>query len=187
MALYNYDNVHYLFYHHHNNIVNFDGREVSETERQFLMNWKAMRVARRKLQAGQMESVTMAHSNIHHKISNSNPHLPKPAMPLTLPALPARQLPRRSRRTASYYQGTEYQPDYRALMLSDYSMAQAVPKDISRGLKLPQLVPGQVPSFVAQQRSSTIQSLPVLQHQPLLPSLGLKPVHATGGVHNRFM
>lgn len=173
--------------------VDLDGRQINETERQFLMNWKAMRVARRKMHradtlAEQMESVAMAHGK-SHKNSTSKLRMPQSAMPLTLPALPARQLPRRNKRAPHHHQETEHHPaDYRAMMFPGYSAAQMISKDISEGLRLPQLVPDRGPSLAAQ-RSSTVRdpSLPVLQHQPLLSSVGWKPVHATGLIHNRFM
>ena len=171
-------------------IGTLDGREINETERQFLMNWKAMRIARRKQQkadafdmlAEQLGS-SVAYSMSHKTAAVSKAtRLPKAALPLTLPALPARQLPRRSRRTIAQYQDAE---DYRAILLPNNQLAQVVPKDISEGLRLPKVVPEQQPSLVAQ-RSSAMDPLLMIQHQPPLSSVGWRPVHATGGLRDRF-
>ena len=164
-------------------IGTLDGREVSETERQFLMNWKAMRIARRKQQkansfnllAGQLQS------SVAHKTQVKAARLPKAALPLTLPALPARQLPRRSRRTIAQYQDTE---DYRSMLLHDNPLAQVVAKDISEGLRLPRIVPEQRPSLVVQ-RGSAMDSMLVIQHQP--PVSWRPSVHATGGLQDRVV
>lgn len=170
-----------------------DGREVSETERQFLMNWKVMRVARRKQQKAdalteQTGSMPMAYSKYQKTqqfTSSSKAQLPKAALPLTLLALPARQLPRRRKR-AMQYQHTEHQPEYRTMLLPVYSVAE-VSKDISGGLRLPEIVPDQLPSLVAQKPPAIQDSLPMIQHQPLVSSISRRPVHVAGGFHNRFM
>lgn len=154
-----------------------------------------MRVARRRQQkadalAEQMESVTLSNSKNHktQAASSMKAQMPKAALPLTLPALPARQLPRRSRRTVQN-QETEHQPDYRTMLLPVYSVAQIVhlPKDVSEGLRLPEILTDQLPSLVAQKTSDVRDSLPMIQHQPLPSSVSHRPVHATGGFHNRFI
>lgn len=162
-------------------IGSLDGREVSETERQFLMNWKAMRIARRKQQKANSFDLLAEQlgSKIHH--STKAARLPKAALPLTLPALPARQLPRRSRRTiAQQYQDTE---DYRAMLLPNNPLTQVVARDVSEGLRLPKIFPEQRPSLVAQ-RDSVMDSVLMIQHQP--PVGWRSSVHATGGLHDRF-
>lgn len=155
-----------------------------------------MRVARRRQKkadalAEQMGSVILAnsknHNITHQAASKLKAQMPKAALPLTLPALPARQLPRRSTRTMQY-QGAEHQPDYRTMLLPVYSVAQVVSKEyISEGLRLPEIVTDQLPSLVAQKTSTVCDPLPMIQHQSLLQSISHKPVHATGGIHNRFI
>lgn len=162
-------------------IGTLDGREVSETERQFLMNWKAMRIARRKQQKA--NSFDLLAEQLAHKTTKAA-RLPKAGLPVTLPALPARQLPRRSRlRNIAKYKDTE---DYRATLLPDNPLAQMVAKDVSEGLRLPKIVSEQRPSLVAQQpRGSAMDSLLMIQHQH---PVGWRPsVHATGGLHDRFV
>ena len=172
-------------------IGTLDGREIKVTERQFLMNWKAMRIARRKQQkadtfdilAEQLGS-SVAYSTSHKTAAVSKAtRLPKAALPLTLPALPARQLPRRSRRTIAQYQDAE---NYRAMLLHDNPLAQVAAKDVSEGLRLPKIVPEQKPSLVTQ-RSSAMDPLLMVQHQSPLSSVGWRPVHATGGLQDRFV
>ena len=152
-----------------------------------------MRVARRRKQKAdalgeQMGSVTMANSKNRktQDASSLKAQMPKAALPLTLPALPARQLPRRSRRTIQY-QEAERHPDYGTMLLPVYSVAQVISKDISEGLRLPEIVTGQSPSLVAQRTSAVQDSLLAIQHQPLLSSVSHRPVHVTGGIHNRFI
>jgi hypothetical protein len=139
-----------------------------------------MRIARRKQQ--QANSFDLLEEQLAHKTSKAA-RLPKATIPVTLPALPARQLPRRSRRTVpAQYQDTE---DYRATFLPENPLAQMVAQDMS-GLRLPKIVPEQRPSLVAQQRGSTMDSLLMIQHQPSV-GIGWRPsVHATGGLHDRF-
>ena len=74
-----------------------DGHEVSETERQFLMNWKAMRKARRKHQKRSLEQIPYV---VNDTLPSSHPVFisSAPAPPPTLPALPARQLPHRCKK-----------------------------------------------------------------------------------------
>lgn len=163
-------------------IGTLDGREVSETERQFLMNWKAMRIERRKQQKVNSFDLLAEQlgSSVVHKIHAKAARLPKAALPLTLPALPARQLPRRSRRTIAQYQDTE---DYRAMLLHDNPLPRVAAKNVSEGLRLPKIVPEQRPSLVTQ-RGSAMDSMLMIQHQP---SVGWRPsVHATGGLQDRF-
>ena len=75
--------------------VNLDGHEISETERSFLMNWKAMRKARRRQQKRSLDQIPYY---LSEPVSDPILLSSVPAPP-TLPALPARQLPRRSKKT----------------------------------------------------------------------------------------
>lgn len=145
-----------------------------------------MRKARRKQQRANALDVHAllaqqeASEGYHMSHTISKVPQTKHALSLTLPALPARQLPRRSKRIVQH-QGTTYQPDYKTVLLSDYPMTQAMAKDVSEGLKLPEIVHDQHPSL-ATQRSSFLMR----QHQLPLSTVGWKPVHATGGIQERF-
>lgn len=77
------------FLSYHTGVV--DGKEVSDNERQFLVNWKAMRRARKKQRKQQ---VLEYHDQLAttQTIPTSKQSL---YPPLTLPAFPPRQLPRR--------------------------------------------------------------------------------------------
>ncbi len=140
-----------------------------------------MRIARRKQQKA--NSFDLLAEQLAHKTTKAA-RLPKATIPVTLPALPARQLPRRSRRTIpAQYQDTE---DYRATFLPENPLAQVIGRDVSEGLRLPKIVPEQRPSLLAQQRGSTMDSLLMIQHQPSA-GIGWRPsVHATGGLTDRF-
>ena len=72
-----------------------DGKEVSDTERQFLVNWKAMRKARRKHQRHLMEYPDPLTNS--DAIPTAKQIVYKAPPPLTMPALPPRQLPRRTK------------------------------------------------------------------------------------------
>lgn len=74
-----------------------DGHEVGEMERQFLMNWKAMRKARRRQQKRSLEQIPYYQINEKASVPLIF-HDAGPAPPLTLPALPARQLPHRCKK-----------------------------------------------------------------------------------------
>ena len=63
-----------------------DGREVSELERQFLQNWKAMRKARRRQKRQARAELTGLIPPAQQTLST----IPPPVPP-TMPALPARQ------------------------------------------------------------------------------------------------
>ncbi len=65
-----------------------DGKEVSENERQFLVNWKAIRRARRKQQRQVLDYPDPSTTAIPTTKKSIYP-------PLTMPAFPPRQLPRR--------------------------------------------------------------------------------------------
>lgn len=139
-----------------------------------------MRIARRKqLKANSFDLLA---EQLAQKTTKAA-RLPKAGLPVTLPALPARQLPRRSRRSIAHYKDTE---DYRAMLLSDNPLVQIVTKDVCKGLGLPKIVPEQRPSLVAQQpRGLAMDSLLMIQHQH---PVGWRPsVHATGGLHDRFV
>ena len=71
--------------HTHTGIV--DGREVSELERQFLQNWKAMRKAQRRRRKRQTRAVMTGLIPPAQQILSTIP----PPVPPTMPALPARQ------------------------------------------------------------------------------------------------
>ena len=77
-----------------------DGREVSETERQFLLNWKTMRRARRKQQRLAQRYLQKQNAIDPANVIPTAQQIlsSQPAPPLTMPALPARQLPRRTKR-----------------------------------------------------------------------------------------
>jgi len=76
--------------------VSLDGREVTETERTFLLKWKEMRRARIK-QEKKLTSDTTVESSSHTVHSHEKTKKSMPVHPLTMPALPARQLPRKSK------------------------------------------------------------------------------------------
>ena len=82
-----------LFIH----VVMLDGHEVSETEKTFLMNWKAIRKARRRKQKRSLEHIQYYGETIK---SSDAAILSVPAPP-TLPALPARRLPHRCKKQSS--------------------------------------------------------------------------------------
>ena len=81
-----------LFIH----VVMLDGHEVSKTEKTFLMNWKAIRKARRRKQKRSFEQIQY----YGEKIPSDAAILSVPAPP-TLPALPARSLPHRCKKVQS--------------------------------------------------------------------------------------
>lgn len=116
-----------------------DGHEISETERLFLMNWKAMRKARRRQQKKSLEQIPYF---LSEPISDPVVLSSVPAPP-TLPALPARQLPRRCKRT--------HQQDatHKKLPQLTQSEDMAGAGRVEDNFKLPELVPYQ--SIIAQQ------------------------------------
>ena len=81
-----------------------DGREVSDMERQFLINWKVMRKARKRQQKLSINQMTSFFSDFLPSgpdTYSANQILPAiPVPPPTLPALPARQLPHRCKRSS---------------------------------------------------------------------------------------
>lgn len=146
-------------------IGTLDGREVSENERQFLMNWKAMRIARRNQQKPDLfdqlaeQGTTVAYSNKHKTgvAASKTALLATASLPVTLPALPARQPIRRCRRVITQYQDSK---DYGAM-------------------SLPKIVSDYKPSLVAQRSVVVVDPLLLMiQHQH---TVGWRPVHATGG------
>ena len=76
--------------------VSLDGREVTETEKIFLLKWKEMRRARIK-QGKKLMSDTTVESSSHTVHPHKNSKKIMPVHPLSMPALPARQLPRKSK------------------------------------------------------------------------------------------
>lgn len=159
-------------------IGSLDGREVSETERQFLLNWKAMRVARRKQQQTAELGASVAYGrNFKTSVSKSKAPFFKSALPLTLPALPARQLPRRTKKNTQYHQADVDLHHY-----GGYTMAEATSKDVSDGLRLPE-IPNQMLSLVTQKSSTIHGSLPVIRPQPPLSTVGWRPMlHVNSGL-----
>lgn len=114
-----------------------DGHEISETERLFLVNWKAMRKARR-----QQQKKALVEHFLNEPISDPIV-LASVAAPPTLPALPARQLPRRSKK--------KHQQEATHKTLPHLTQVDELPaaKNIEDSFKLPELVPYQ--SIIAQQ------------------------------------
>ena len=72
-----------------------DGREVSETEKVFLMNWKAMRKAHKRHQKSSTQIPSIFSSMLPSNVIPPANKIYSSTLPPTLPALPARQLPRR--------------------------------------------------------------------------------------------
>ena len=80
---------------------NLDGHEVSKMEKLFLLKWKAIRS-----KAHRNETSTDIGGILSCKSSSSYPSIPSskdivvsaPALPLTLPALPMRPLPHKSKK-----------------------------------------------------------------------------------------
>ena len=87
--------------------VNLDGRETTETERIFLLKWKEMRKARHK--QGKKPYPLMSDTTIEGSSHAAYPHRnTRKSMfvhPLTMPALPARQLPRKRKNRPPPNQG----------------------------------------------------------------------------------
>jgi hypothetical protein len=108
-------------------IVMLDGHEVTDTEKAFLMNWKTMRKARRRLQ-----KQSLGQMPFFDEASSSGPTiLPSIPVPPTLPALPARQLPRRSKKPNNHESQIKRLPQ---LVISN---------EIDGSFKLPELIPYQ--------------------------------------------
>lgn len=100
----NYCNAYNVYHYRVVYAASLDGREVNQTERLFLMRWKAMRKARRN-KSTLLNDITLM-NDIHHNGFSSNPciastkHvlLSASVCPLTLPALPVSVLPRKSKK-----------------------------------------------------------------------------------------
>ena len=86
-------------------VVSLDGREVNETEKLFLMKWKAMRKARRNKSKTLMEAIPYHDSSSDaHIASVSHVLMSAPVYPFTLPALPVRLLPRKGKKPYQKHQ-----------------------------------------------------------------------------------
>ncbi len=108
-----------------------DGKEVSDTERQFLVNWKAIRRARRKNQKQVADPLNI------ETIPTAKQILHKGPPPLTMPALPPRQLPRRIQQYSSPRHG------YLTQQVSHNIVAGGLPErngKQSGSIKLPDIV-----------------------------------------------
>lgn len=159
-----------------------DGREVSETEKQFLVNWKAMHKARRKqqkvLQAPRMEpSESSKAIPTAKQILTSS----RPAPPLTMPALPARQLPRRQKRHGSlvhqqsqFHETLPVYTSHNIVTMHHGGYIEPDGTEQSRGVKLPEIVSNYQPHMGSQMRTkfSPIKDHSMLSH---------RMIHVTGG------
>lgn len=119
-----------------------DGHEVSDTEKLFLMNWKAMRKARRRQQKRSLEQM----SCILDDALPSDPVIFSVPVPPTLPALPARQLPQRCKKRRNPTEFGQIHSKLPQLVLSE--QVPEIP-NVEENLKLPELIPYQ--SIIAQQ------------------------------------
>lgn len=118
-----------------------DGHEVSDTEKLFLMNWKATRKARRRKQKLSLEL-----SCVYDEALPSDPvTLSSILAPPTLPALPARQLPHRCKKRNN----PASEPVHKLPQLVLSEEASNKMKSGEENFKLPELVPYQ--STIAQQ------------------------------------
>lgn len=117
-----------------------DGHEVSETERLFLMNWKAMRKARRRQQKQSLEQMPY----ILSEPLSSDPVILS-SVPLTLPALPARQLPHRCKKMSH----NEVTHKMHVLPQLVHSEEVSGLRKVDNDFKLPELAPYK--SIIAQQ------------------------------------
>lgn len=112
-----------------------DGHEVSDTEKLFLMNWKAMRKARRRQQKKSLERMPGIYSEAHPSDSVIRSSVPAPP---TLPALPARQLPHRLKKRKN----TIHEPTFHKL--PQLMLSEEVPDNTRvEDFRLPELAPYQ--------------------------------------------
>lgn len=123
--------------------VILDGHEVSETERLFLLNWKAMRKARRRQQKKSLEQIPyfLSESQMTDQVYSHVSSVP--VAPPTLPALPARQLPYRCKKR--YRQETAIQKLPQLIHSEELPSA----KQVEDNFKLPELAPYR--SIISQQ------------------------------------
>ena len=123
-------------------IALLDDHEVSDTEKQFLMNWKKMRKARRRQQKQSLERMSHFFDETLPSTFSSVP------APPTLPALPARQLPHRckKRNTAGELPSITQIHQLPQLLATDEVKNKI---EVEENFKLPELVPYQ--SIIAQQ------------------------------------
>ncbi len=124
--------------------VILDGHKVSPTERQFLMSWKVMRKARRRQQKRSLEQMSYVMNEALPPSTHSIFHPSGPAPPLTLPALPARQLPHRCKKVIHQEPSSSGQIHNSTVHTEE--MVGAMEFD---GFKLPELAPYK--SIIAQQ------------------------------------
>lgn len=116
-----------------------DGREVGETEKQFLINWKAIRKSHRKHYKEAVQTETT--ESVMDIIPTAKHISSRPALPMTMPALPARQLPRRKKRheTLVHEQSLFHEP-YPAHADSNMITVQQESYPELRGIHLPDIV-----------------------------------------------
>lgn len=106
-----------------------DGREIGDTERQFLINWKAIRKARRKHQRRAVEYNQCELRDSNQAISKAKQIIYRAPPPLTIPALPPRQLSRRIKQ----------QPKFSLQLKTNIQQQQEIVEH-SSSLKLPEIV-----------------------------------------------
>ena len=113
-----------------------DGHEVSDTEKVFLMNWKAMRKARRKQRQQSLEQLIA--------VPAAAPAILPSAPPLTLPALPARQLPHRCKKRRHYiHESAPFSYVHNQLPQLISEEIEVTEPDTKKDFKLPELAPYQ--------------------------------------------
>lgn len=121
-----------------------DGHGVSETEKAFLMNWKAMLKARRRQQKRTLQQIPYISEKLSEQLSSDAAIIPAP--PLTLPALPARQLPRRNKKCSHHETSFSHMQEKLPQLVNHEEVQPTREVD---DFKLPELVPYQ--SMIAQQ------------------------------------
>ena len=158
-----------------------DGREVGETEKQFLVNWKAMRKARRKQQKA-LQAPRMEPSESSKAIPTAKQILTssRPAPPLTMPALPARQLPRRQKRHGSlvhqqsqFHETLPVYTSHNIVTMHQGGYTEPNGTQQSRGIKLPE-----IPAHIVGNQMSANFS-PIKNHMHSVMSH--RTIHVIGG------
>ena len=153
-----------------------------------------MRKARRKhhhhhhLNSTAFQDMYMREQDIHSSkmVTTSDVLSSKAAPPLTLPALPMRQLPRRNKRPHQPNITLQQQPlphHYQSLLSGQYfetatTLAQqGTDKSYNTELKLPDIVPGRPSAIVSQRGGALVDSIsPVKMNQ----MLNWRTLHAQG-------
>lgn len=164
-----------------------DGREVGETERQFLVNWKAMRKARRKQQK-EFRDPRMEPSDSLKTIPTVEQILSasRPAPPLTMPALPARQLPRRKKRHGSlalvhqqsqFHETLPVHTSHNIVTMHQGDYTESNGGEQSRGIKLPQIV-SRYPGHMDNQIGTMMGNLSPIKDHSIVPH---RTIHVIGG------